>query len=31
MFGRLKNKVSDKISSTEAGKKFKESNEYEKL
>jgi hypothetical protein len=31
MFGRLKNKVSDKIGNTEAGKKFKESEEYEKL
>lgn len=31
MFGRLKNKVSSKIANTEAGKKFKESEEYEKL
>lgn len=31
MFGRLKNKVSDKVMNTEAGKKFKESDEYEKL
>ena len=31
MFGRLKNKVSSKVSNTEAGKRFKESEEYERL
>lgn len=31
MFGRLKNKVSSKISNTEAGKRFQETEEYEKL
>lgn len=31
MFGRLKNKVQSKVMNTEAGKKFQDSEEYEKL
>jgi hypothetical protein len=31
LFGRLKNKVSSKVGETAAAKKFRESDEYEKL